>query len=66
MPAAPRQRSAPAMRGYLKGVRAAATYCGVDRKTFRSWRDDPTLGNRELPDAAHHPRRLLLSYSELG
>ena len=29
------------LRGYVRGSRAAAVYCGVDRKTFRSWRDDP-------------------------
>ena len=29
------------LRGYMRGTTAAAAYCGVDRKTFRSWRDDP-------------------------
>jgi hypothetical protein len=33
--------SAGAPAGYLRGASAAAAYCGVDRKTFRSWRDDP-------------------------
>lgn len=42
----------PAPRGYLRGCRSAAAYLSVDRKTFRSWRDDP-----QLPD---HVRRLLL------
>jgi hypothetical protein len=39
------------LRGYLRGSGAAAVYCGIGRKAFRSWRDDPCL-----PD---HLRRLL-------
>ncbi len=35
----------PVQRGYLRGCRAAADYCGVDRKTFRSWRDDVALAD---------------------
>ena len=42
----------PVFRGYLRGCEAAAAYCGVGRKAFRSWRDDPCL-----PD---HLRRLLV------
>lgn len=38
-------------RGYVRGSKAAAAYLNVDRKTLRSWRDDPAV-----PD---HLRQLL-------
>lgn len=38
-------RDKPVQRGYVRGCRAAADYCGVDRKTFRSWRDDVALAD---------------------
>lgn len=43
VPVAPKPvRVAPTatLVGYLRGSTAAAAYCGVDRKTFRRWRDD--------------------------
>ena len=31
------------IRGYVRGCRSAAAYLDIDRKTFRSWRDDPVI-----------------------
>lgn len=46
---APTPRRAPSfLRGYVHGANAAAAYLGIDRKAFRSWRDDPTLQGAEL------------------
>jgi len=34
--------------GYVRGSEGAARYLGIDRKTFRSWRDDPEIARTEL------------------
>lgn len=36
------------LRGHLRGDAAAARYCGVNRKTFFRWQNDPDVKGREL------------------
>jgi hypothetical protein len=33
------------VKGYVRGSRAAAEYLDIDRKTFRSWREDQTIAD---------------------
>jgi hypothetical protein len=42
------RRVRPVLRGHVRGAAAAATYLGIDRKTFRNWRDDPEMARAEL------------------
>jgi hypothetical protein len=44
----PRRIRKQALRGYLYGVEAAASYLGISRSAFRSWRDDAAMPGREL------------------
>jgi hypothetical protein len=48
VPASPpgKVAKAAAPAGYVRGTTAAAAYCNVDRKTFRSWRDDNTQSDQ--------------------
>ena len=47
-PARPVRPVRPVLRGYVRGAAGAAAYVGIDRKTFRDWRDDPEMSHAQL------------------